>query len=354
MMHPNPNMWAAPSGGSAAAFTRLTAALALCGAIAVIPACKSTSSAEAPSNPGPVKLHEPTAEQQARIEHAETARDEGNYDAALTMFQEILAENPTVTTAYLGIGDIYMLKEDYSKAEPAYGRAAKLEPRNFDAQYGHGLALQMLNRFVEAIRAFQRSLTIDPNSLKANLALATTYLQMDEPKSALIYAENAVKLDPANGSARVNLGAAYEKVGRNADAIEQYFTAMELVDDTPPLMMNLINALSEERRYQEAVNTAENLVKVAPSANAWERLGWCHFRLGDYTRSMHAYREAVKLDDQHWQSWNGIGVNAINTWLLSKKRDTTAGNEAREAFRRSLRLNGDQPKLILLMSNNGL
>jgi tetratricopeptide (TPR) repeat protein len=129
---------------------------------------------------------------------------------------------------------------------------------------------------------------------------------------------------------------------------------MELVEDTPPLMMNLINVLAEEHRFQEAVNTAENLVKIAPSANAYERLGWCYFRLGDYAKSMHAYREAVKIDDQHWQSWNGVGVNAINTWLLSKKRDTEAAREARDAFRKSLRINADQPKLILLMSNNGL
>jgi superkiller protein 3 len=299
-------------------------------------------------------LREPTPEQQARIEEATAAKDAGNYDTALTIFQDILAENPTITTAYLGIGDIFMIKQDYVRAEPAFARAAKLEPRNFDAQYGHGLALQMLNRFIEAIRAYQRALTINPESLKANLAIATTYLQMNEARSAVVFAERAVQLDPASGPARVNLGAAYEKLGRNADAIEQYFTAMELVEDTPPLMMNLINVLSLERRYQEAVNTAENLVKVQPSANAYERLGWCYFRLSEYPQSMNAYREAVKIDPQHWQSWNGVGVNAINTWLLSKKRDTAAANEAREAFRRSLRLNGDQPKLILLMSNNGL
>jgi superkiller protein 3 len=302
----------------------------------------------------PRRLAEPTPDQQARLDKAETAKDAGNYDAALAMFQEILAENPTITTAYLGIGDIFMVKKDYAKAEPAFGRAAKLEPRNFDAQYGHGLALQMLNRFIEAIRAYHRALTIDPQSLKANLSLATTYLQMDDARSAVVFAERAVEIDPASGPARVNLGAAYEKTGRNADAAEQYFTAMELVDDTPPLMMNLINVLALERRYQEAVNTAENLVKVQPSANAYERLGWCYFRLSDYTRSMAAYREAVKLDPDHWQSWNGVGVNAINTWLLSKKRDTAAANEAREAFRRSLRINADQPKLIMLMSNNNL
>lgn len=304
--------------------------------------------------PRATRKREPTPEQTQKLETAEAAKEKGDYTAALSMFQEILAENPTITTAYLGIGDIYMEQQQYPKAEPAYARAAKLEPRNFDAQFGHGLALQMLNRFVEAVRSFQRALTIDPDSISANLALATTYLQMDEPKSAVIYAEKCVQLDPANGSARVNLGAAYEKVGRNADAIEQYFTAMELVEDTPPLMMNLINVLSEERRYQEAVNTAENLVKVAPSANAYERLGWCYFRLSEYDKSLRAYRDAVKLDPDHWQSWNGIGVNAINTWLLSKKRDNDAGREARDAFRKSLRINPDQPKLILLMSNNGL
>ncbi len=330
-------------------------ALGLCGVMMLgLTGCGSTPSAASNDQPRTTRLREPTPEQQQKLETAEAAKDKGNYDAALAMFQEILAENPTITTAYLGIGDIYMDKQEYPKAEPAYARAAKLEPRNFDAQFGHGLALQMLNRFVEAVRSFQRALTIDPNSISANLALATTYLQMDEPKSAVIYAEKCVQLDPANGSARVNLGAAYEKVGRNADAIEQYFTAMELVEDTPPLMMNLINVLSEERRYQEAVNTAENLVKVAPSANAYERLGWCYFRLSEYDKSMRAYREAVKLDPDHWQSWNGIGVNAINTWLLSKKRDAEAGREARDAFRKSLRINPDQQKLILLMSNNGL
>src|SRR5678815_2179910 len=108
-------------------------------------------------------------------------------------------------------------------------------------RYGHGLALQMLNRLVEAVRAYHRALTIDPDSIKANLNLAITYLQMNEAQSAVTFAEKAVAPDPANGAARVNLGAAYEKVGRNKDAIDQYTAAMELVENTPPLMMNLIN-----------------------------------------------------------------------------------------------------------------
>jgi tetratricopeptide (TPR) repeat protein len=331
--------------------------LLTCASITAATGCKSSKKpapiAE-PQQAGPGAGDVLNSTQQDRLTEANAKKSAGNYDAALAMFQEILAENPTVTTAYLGIGDIYMIKKEYVRAEPAYGRAAKLEPRNFDAQYGWGLALQMLNRFVDAIRAYQRALTINPDSVNANLNLATTYLQMNEPASAVTFAEKAVKLEPGNGSARVNLGAAYEKVGRNADAVIQYTAALELVQDTAPIMLNLINVLAREKRYQEAANTAEQLVKVDPTSNGYERLGWCYFRLSDFGKSMDAYKESVRIDDRNWQAYNGIGVNAINTWLLSKKQDNKARNEARDAFRRSLRINNDQAKLITLMSNYGL
>jgi len=293
-------------------------------------------------------------DQHSRMTEAQAAKDAGNLDVALSLFQDILAENPTVTSAYLGVGDIYIIKQDYEKAEPAYGRAARLEPRNYDAQYGHGLALQMLERFVEAIRAYHRALTIRPESFNANLNIATTYLQMGEPESAIVFAEKAVEQNPQDGPARVNLGAAYERVGRNADAVVQYEAAIELMEPSPQVMMNLINVLSKDQRYNEAVNTAEFLVKIEPSAQAYERLGWGYFKLGDFSKSIDAYRKAVDLDAQHWPALNGVGVNAINTWLVSKKRDEVSRREAATSLRRSLQINPDQPKVVTLLSNYGL
>lgn len=293
-------------------------------------------------------------EQRTRLAEANGALSAGDYQTALAMFQDLLAENPTIAPAHIGVGEIFVQQKDYSKAEPHFAMAAKLEPRNFDAQYGHALALQMLQRFVDAVRAYHRALTIDPDNLKANLNLAVTYLQMDEAHSAVTFAQRAVAIDGGSGAARANLGAAYERVGRNADAIEQYTAALELVDDPAPLMMNLINVLAAEKRYQEAVNTAENLIRMQPSANAHERLGWCYFKLSEFDKSLNAYRDAVQVDREHWPSHNGIGVNAINRWILSKRQDDEARREARDAFRRSLRINPDQPKLVTLMSNYGL
>jgi tetratricopeptide (TPR) repeat protein len=292
---------------------------------------------------------EPTEGQLGMLADAEELQQAGDYDQALTLFQELLSVNPTITTAYLGIGDIYLVKKDYARAEPAFARAARLEPRNFDAQYGHGLTLQMLERFVEALRAYKRALSINPDSFQANINVATTYLQIRDPARAVTYAERAVEADPSNGPAHANLGAIYEELGRNAEAIDAYIVALELMGNRPPLMMNLINVLAAENRYREAANTAETLSRIEPTADTYERLGWCLFKLREYDGSIEAYRTAVQIDPRHWQSHNGVGVNALNRWLLSDRRDVDAKIEARDSFRRSLRINREQPKLIDLM-----
>ena len=109
------------------------------------------------------------------------------------------------------------------------------------------------------------ALTIVPDHPEANLNIATTYMRMDEMDSALIFAEKAVDLAPDSGSARVNLGAIYEDLGRNDEAIDEYLTALELLDEraTGPVMLNLINVLARENRYQEAANTADSASEPA-------------------------------------------------------------------------------------------
>lgn len=278
----------------------------------------------------------------------------GNYDTALALFHDVLEDDPTSAPAYIGIGEVYIEQGSYAEAEPAFARAAKLEPRNFDAQFGHALSLQMLKRFVEAVRAYHRSLTIDPDSARANLNLATTYLQMDEPNHAIVFAEKAVEVDPGNGPAWVNLGVAYERVDRWADAADAYVAASERMQPTPELMINLLNMLVRQKRYREVINVADTIQKLREDGASMERKGWAHFRLGEYIEAEEAYRAAIEIDDELWRAYNGLGCSALNRWLLSDRTDEAAKMEARDAFRASLQLNMDQAKVIRLMLEYGM
>jgi superkiller protein 3 len=283
------------------------------------------------------------------LEQASSRVESGDYDEALGLFYRILEENPTSGEAYLGIGDVYLDQHDYERAEPALSRAAKLEPRNYLAQYRHGLSLQMLDRFLEAIKAYHRALTIDPDSIETNRNLAASYLRLDEPRHAVPFAKRATQLSPDDGPSWINLGAAYEGMEDWKQAADAYVTASEHMEASPELMGNLLRMLVRQKRYREVITTADTIHRFGPDAQAWERTGWAWFRLGEYTKSLKAYQHAVEVDPNLWQAWNGIGVNQLNAWLLNDRHEQSAFVQAGSSFRASLRVNGDQPKVLDLM-----
>jgi len=302
-----------------------------------------------------VNLVPVTDVQQVTINAAELAKGHGDYEEALVMFREVLSQNPVATDAFVGIGDIYLIKKDWKRAEPAFARAVKLEPRNFDAQYGHAVSLQMMKKFVDAVRAYHRALTIQPEDMGANMNIATTYLQMGRPKSALVFAERAVELDGELAPAQITLAATYQLLNRPQDALNSYIAASEAMDEpSPQLMRNIIYLLTKEKRYQEVVNTTEQLVQLDPTSDTYEQLGWAEFRLGDYQASLDAYKVAVDYDQNNWRALNGIGVNELNGWLLGDKTDIESYQSARTVFRHSLAINPDQPKVITLILRYGL
>lgn len=294
-------------------------------------------------------------ELQAReyVAQAQALTEQGRIEEALAQLQLAIQENPTLTAAHLGLGDIYRVQGNYEAAEESYRQAVAIEPRNFEAQYGHGLVLQMLNRVSDAIRAYLRALSINPDSFNANLNLATAYLQLQEARQALPYARRAVEVQPNDGPARVNLGVVYATLDDHDSAIRQYQAAAELMDLTPPLLLNLADSLGKTGRYQEMVNTLGQLLRLEPSAQAYERLGFAHFRLQRYDDALNAFNSAVQLDGRHYPALNGLGVCLLNKYLTSDRTDSNARREGVAALRRSLQVNSDQPRIIDLVSRYG-
>ena len=277
-------------------------------------------------------------------------RDEGLMDQALREFERAIEINPTMTTAYMGAGDIYRERGDFESAEAHYAGAVRTAPGEFDPNYWHGYALQMLNRVTEAVRAYLRALSIRPEDFHANLNLATAYLQLGENAQAVIYAERAVRIDPTDGPARVNLGAAYANAGRHVEAIEQYERAAELMPLTTELLLNLAESQGKVGKHAEMAGTIREVIRQSPSALAYERLGSALFRLGEYDQALDAFRTSTQTDPDHYPAFNGIGVCLLNRYLWSEKKDLASLDEARNALRRSLQIHREQPRIAELLT----
>ena len=289
-------------------------------------------------------------EDNLRFELANSSLESGEYDEALRVFEEIIEQDPTNVAAHIGVGDVWSLQEDWIEAEPSYARAAQYGPRNFTAQFKYGLALQMNGKFRDSIRSYQRALVLKENDPDTNINIATAFLQISRPQEAIVFAERSVRLDPGNGAAYNNLGAAYERSGRLEEASTAYLAASELMEASPQLLTNMLYMLSRQNKYQQVINAAETLLKVDnESKDAWERKGWAYFKLKKYNESMESYSEAATLDPEYCRALNGVGVNAVNLWLLTGKNDNNLKDRASRVFRRSLRVKQDQPRVLKLV-----
>jgi tetratricopeptide (TPR) repeat protein len=284
------------------------------------------------------------------VKDAEKLKGEGRLDEALAQLEKAVAENPRLTIAYITAGDIHREAGDYISAEEQYGKAATVEPGNFDAQYLHGLALQVLNRIGDAVRAYLRALAIRPDDFNANLNLGTAYLQLGEPAQGLPYAQRAIALKSDDGAARSNLGSIYAALGRYDEAIIEFQQAAEVTQLTPPLLLNLADALGRVGRYPEMAATLKQVIALEPTPVAWERLGSAHFRQKQYDLAIQSFRKSLEIDPNHYPALNGVGVCLLNQYLWTGGKDRTLKDDALRSLRRSLQIESRQPKILELVS----
>lgn len=341
-----------PMEKPSAHYLRLFVSATLCATLLSTGGCRSTGSSANRSSKTELQAQR-EAVGGTYVNSAEQAVRDGDLDRALEEFQKAIEVNPELTTAHIGMADIYRVRGDYTRAEQRYGQAARLQPANFDAQYYHGLMLHLLDRLTDAVQAYLRAIALRPNDYKANLNLATAYYQLDENAQALPYARRAVELNPQDGPARVNLGAVYGSLGRHNEAVREYQQAAELMPLNAQLLTNLADSLAKLDRFEEMSNALERAVKMEPSALTHERLGFARFKLGRFDAARMSFEDALKLDANYVPALNGHGVSLLNDWIRGGRRDLSLRDRGLADLRRSLQVSRDQPQILEIVTRYG-
>ena len=188
----------------------------------------------------------------------------GRGDAAIEELRKIIARLPSNDDAHRQLGDILAARSRWEEAIAELRTAVELRPK-FAENLGHlGVALLASGRYPEAVDAFQRATALQPDNSRVFQRLGTAYHAMGDEEQALenyrralvlapdskaygnigvleygrgrfaeaaaAFAE-AARLDPKSPVAQRNLGDAYTRLGRRADAAQAYGTAVRLCED---------------------------------------------------------------------------------------------------------------------------
>jgi Flp pilus assembly protein TadD len=161
----------------------------------------------------------------------------------------------------------YVLLEDYDDAQKWMRRSIGMNDKDPDAWYGLGRILYTKQRFQEAVNCFEKTVALDPGSVKAE----------------------------------DNLGLAYEGLNRTEDAIKAYRTALALEANSKESsseqpMLNLATILIHHGRTDESLPLLVKAASIAPrDPKIREQLGHLYLQQGRLEEAQHEFEETVAL-----------------------------------------------------------
>jgi tetratricopeptide (TPR) repeat protein len=151
-----------------------------------------------------------------------------------------------------------------AEAEQHLASAEKLDPsRDIDILAARGNVALALNNPDGAIAAFQQVLKARPSASAWN-DLASAYATKDDFADAERAYRQAIRLDPKNYDARMNLGAMLSRAGRNDEALASVREAAQNAPDSiePRVYLALIEA--QLGRHADAANDATAAQQIDP------------------------------------------------------------------------------------------
>lgn len=146
--------------------------------------------------------------------------------------------------------------------------------------------------------------------------------------------------DPGRADVRSNLGAAYARLGRHTEAIEQYQKALAAGNDDPAIRFNLGLALLKAARFADAGQELARVVELQPdNKNAVLLLAECQLQQGQSGK-------AVELLSPHEADW---GEDRAFAYLLGSALVREDQLERGQVYIDRVLRGGDSAEARLLM-----
>lgn len=172
--------------------------------------------------------------------------------------------------------------------------------------------------------------------------LALTHIQLSYWQSDIALFSHACDITQNNDAAHLNLGIAYEKAGRKAEALAEYRIALKLAPDRADAHNNVANLLDDMGHPDEAITEYQAALRINPKhVAAHNNYGTLLVEQDRFDEAMKQYTAAARLDSNDWHAPYLIGK-----LLLKEGHDL----EAIPYFRQSVGLDPTNPRVLTYLA----
>ena len=281
------------------------------------------------------------------------AQRAGKPDQAIAALEDAARANPKLTMARALLGDLYKDRGDYTQAADQYKAVTELDPytgRNF---YKLGVAYHLLQKLQAAIDSYLKALKLDPKDWESRMNVGLVYLALGKKDAAVGNLTEATVINPSAGVAFGNLAIALDAQGRYADAEAAYKRALELDPEDTASLGNLGKNLMRQKKTDQAVAVLRKLAELTESASARKLYGDSLVLAKRPDDAIKLYDGILREDKQYYPALNGKGTALIAKYQQSLQLDNRQRTAAVNAWKQSLALNPQQPRVEEMLKKWG-
>ncbi|OYX23788.1 MAG: hypothetical protein B7Z16_01760 [Algoriphagus sp. 32-45-6] len=289
----------------------------------------------------------------ALLMRAQSYTEIGDFDRALTDFKAILDQNPDHQPALLSRGDLFFRTGRYElaigdwtdylslvseeKKHLAFGRigGAYLELKMYDEAAGFydeaialqddvpdyftqkGIALSRVGENTQAIEAFERALSLDPDNSQALTGLATVLNGSDE--ELLRQIEETIADSSANSQTFKQRGFFRMNNQDEAGALEDFTKAIEADSEDPENYYYRGVIFSRMKKWQEAEADFSRALNIDPqNPELILARGQARYRAAELTGALEDFTTLITLDGNHASGFFHRGITLQRLGKISE------------------------------------
>ncbi|CAN6180840.1 unnamed protein product [Urochloa humidicola] len=214
--------------------------------------------------------------------------NEGRYDQAISIFDQILRETPTYPEALIGRGTAYAFQRELDSAISDFTKAIQSNPSAGEAWKRRGQARAALGEFKEAIEDLTKALEFEPNSPDILHERGIVNFKFKDYNSALEDLSTCVKRDKKNSSAHTYLGLTLSALGEYKRAEDEHLVGIKYDESFLDCWAHLAQLYLDLAYPEKLLNCLEKAIQIdSRFAKAYHLRGILYHGMG-------RHRSAIK------------------------------------------------------------
>ncbi len=223
--------------------------------------------------------------------------NQGKYKEALASYNKALDIFPEYKYNYFNIGNVQYQLRNYHEAIKNYNSFLETYSGHNDARENLAASYLAVKDYANAAKNYRQVYEKNPETFKNYSQYGLALLNTDNPQKASEMLEKAILIDPENDSAHLGLAQAYQDLGKNDMAYEQYQVVLKKIPNLNTVRLDYANLLADMGKNAEAVEQYNMYIKAFPNdINGYKNIAAVYKSLGNYDKAIENYSAVLAKD----------------------------------------------------------